>query len=157
MNIFPNPTLSIDKAAMPSLILRVILYDLSVQKRLFDLKRINSSNSNALNAMTGTFKSPSGAAAKDFKVEGKHRLLRIESGKRGQNVYVSFQDTGSGIAPEHLLRIFEPFYSTQDKVSEVGLGLWVSHRTVTAHGGDITVKSDPERGSIFVVVLPVGV
>ena len=113
--------------------------------------------SNALNAMTGAFKPPSGAAAKDLKANKKHRLLRIESGKRGQNVYVSFQDTGSGIAPEHLLRIFEPFYSTQDKVSEVGLGLWVSHRTVTAHGGDITVKSDPERGSIFVVVLPVGV
>ena len=108
--------------------------------------------SNALNAMTGAFKPPSGAAAKDLKANKKHRLLRIESGKRGQNVYVSFQDTGSGIAPEHLLRIFEPFYSTQDKVSEVGLGLWVSHRTVTAHGGDITA-STTMRGPTSLLII----
>ncbi|MBW1945903.1 MAG: GAF domain-containing protein, partial [Deltaproteobacteria bacterium] len=110
--------------------------------------------SNALNAMTGTYKSFSGMYEKKSKTEGKPHLLRIETGKKRGKVYVAFRDTGPGIAPEDLPRIFEPFYSTQDKASQVGLGLWVAQRTADAHGGFIRVKSDPKTGSTFAVVLP---
>jgi two-component system NtrC family sensor kinase len=109
--------------------------------------------SNALNAMTGAFKTSQVSDARDFKTEGTHRLLSIESGERGDKVYVSFKDTGPGISPENLSRIFEPFYSSQNKVSQVGLGLWVSNRIVEAHGGSISVESTPGRGSTFTVTL----
>lgn len=110
--------------------------------------------SNALNAMTGEYRVSPGLDEEGSKAEERQLSLIIETGRRNGEVYVSFEDTGPGISPEQLAKIFEPFYSTQDKVSEVGLGLWVSHRIVKAHGGIIHVKSDPGMGSIFVVVLP---
>jgi signal transduction histidine kinase len=67
---------------------------------------------------------------------------------------MSFRDNGAGIDPKDLSRIFEPFYSTQDRVSQVGLGLWLSQTIVKAHGGVIRVKSEPGKGSVFAVVLP---
>jgi signal transduction histidine kinase len=68
--------------------------------------------------------------------------------------FVSFNDTGPGIPSDRLSKIFEPFYSTQDKMSEVGLGLWVSYRIIRTHGGTIQVKSTPDKGSTFIVFLP---
>jgi two-component system NtrC family sensor kinase len=70
------------------------------------------------------------------------------------SVYASFTDTGPGIPPEKLQRIFEPFFSTQDKMSQVGLGLSVSYGIVKAHQGSIQVKSNPGEGTLFVVILP---
>ena len=110
--------------------------------------------SNALNAMTGAFEVSLGTEENGPNKEGRKYLLRIESGVKKDEVYVSFKDTGPGIPAERLPRIFEPFYSTQDKVSEVGLGLWVSYRIIRAYGGTIRVKSAPNKGSTFVVILP---
>jgi signal transduction histidine kinase len=110
--------------------------------------------SNALNAMTGAFEISLGAEENGLDEENPRLLLRVETGVKDEEGYVSFKDTGTGISPKHLPRIFEPFYSTQDKVSEVGLGLWVSHRIIKAHGGVIRVRSTPDKGSTFVVFLP---
>jgi signal transduction histidine kinase len=84
----------------------------------------------------------------------KEFLLKVESGSKKDIVYVSFKDSGPGIPSDRLSKIFEPFYSTQDKISEVGLGLWVSYRIIKAHGGTIQVKSIPDKGSTFIVTLP---
>ena len=62
------------------------------------------------------------------------------------------QDSGGGIAPEDLPRIFDPFFTT--KPGGTGLGLAIVHRIVEAHGGRVTVHSDPARGSTFSVWLP---
>ena len=70
----------------------------------------------------------------------------------GRQVGVSFQDTGPGIEPEHLSRLFEPFYTT--KVQGVGLGLAICHEIVREHGGRITVSSEPGQGARFTVWLP---
>jgi len=110
--------------------------------------------SNAMNAMTGEYRESHGLDEAGTKTDERRLSLKIETGRRNGEVYVSFEDTGPGISPEHLTKIFEPFYSTQDKVSEVGLGLWVSNRIVKAHGGSIHVKSDLGMGSVFLVVLP---
>ena len=67
-------------------------------------------------------------------------------------VLVEFEDTGCGIAAEDLDRIFEPFYST--KPTGTGLGLFVSHNIIEAHQGAIEVKSEPGKGTLFVVRLP---
>jgi two-component system sensor histidine kinase PilS (NtrC family) len=65
-------------------------------------------------------------------------------------VWVS--DSGSGIAPESLPHIFEPFFSTKPEGS--GIGLALVHRVVQDHGGDIEVRSDPGVGTTFVLRLP---
>ena len=70
----------------------------------------------------------------------------------GAYVELSIADRGSGIAPEHLGRIFDPFFST--KASGSGLGLSTSHSIVARHGGRLTAESEPGSGSVFRVVLP---
>jgi len=70
----------------------------------------------------------------------------------GRYVALSVQDGGVGIAPEHLNRIFDPYFTTKEKGS--GLGLAISYSIVRAHGGAIAVTSQPGRGTTFTVYLP---
>ncbi|MBA5872830.1 MAG: hypothetical protein GDA68_23035 [Nitrospira sp. CR2.1] len=66
-------------------------------------------------------------------------------------------DQGSGIAPEHLSQIFDPYFTTKDFGSELrgfGLGLTIAQKIVLMHGGDISVSSSPESGTLFVVEIP---
>jgi len=65
---------------------------------------------------------------------------------------VSIQDTGIGIAPEHLERLFEPFFTT--KKNGTGLGLAISQRIAAEHHGLIGVQSEPGKGSTFRLSLP---
>lgn len=65
-----------------------------------------------------------------------------------------FEDTGSGIAPEDLARIYEPFF-TSGKAKGVGLGLTISRDIIDRHGGQFTIKSPPGRGAIVEIWLPV--
>jgi signal transduction histidine kinase len=110
---------------------------------------------NAINAMTDVYKVPSGIQENDSKTEEKQPLLKINTGRNDKTLYVSFEDNGSGISNDDLPHIFEPFHSTQEKVSQVGLGLWICHRMVTAHGGRISVQSKLGKGSLFTVELPI--
>ncbi len=68
------------------------------------------------------------------------------------------RDTGTGIAPEHISRLFEPYFTTRGHGT--GLGLPTVHKIVEAHGGQITVDSGPEvnngKGSVFCFILPFG-
>ncbi|MBI5710005.1 MAG: PAS domain S-box protein [Candidatus Eisenbacteria bacterium] len=67
-------------------------------------------------------------------------------------VVVRIEDQGHGISPEHLKTIFEPFFTT--KPGGTGLGLYISHDIVKRHGGNLTVSSEPGRGTTFTVELP---
>jgi signal transduction histidine kinase len=71
-----------------------------------------------------------------------------------RSVFVEVHDTGAGIASEIRGRIFEPFFTTKPVGSGTGLGLAICHGIVTAHGGTISVDSEPGRGSCFRVRLP---
>ena len=112
---------------------------------------------NALNALTGVYGSANVPDKARHGPKERKPTLRIETGQGKGKVHVSFRDNGPGISPEKLPRIFEPFYSTQGQVSQVGLGLWLSQRIADAYGGAIRVKSEPGKGSNFVVVLPLGI
>ncbi len=67
---------------------------------------------------------------------------------------ILFQDSGAGIAPEQRSSIFEPFFSTKD--GGTGLGLTVSYNIITAHGGTLELLPDHGRGACFRVFLPAG-
>ena len=69
-----------------------------------------------------------------------------------RDVTITIADDGPGIAPEHLARIFDPFYTTKSKGT--GLGLAMCHAIIAEHGGRIDVESEPGRGTKMVVRLP---
>ena len=80
--------------------------------------------------------------------------IRVRIGVEGGNrVYCSISDTGSGIAAEHLPRIFDPFYTTKPGEG-TGLGLSICHGIVRDAGGDIAVTSTGPQGTTFTVSLP---
>lgn len=68
-------------------------------------------------------------------------------------VHSAFADNGSGIAPEHLVRIFSSFFTTRR--DGTGLGLAITHRIIAGHSGRIEVESTPGVGTTFTVILPV--
>ncbi|CAN5705598.1 hypothetical protein BH23GEM3_BH23GEM3_16820 [soil metagenome] len=80
--------------------------------------------------------------------------LHIAAEPRNRLVRLLVADTGCGIPPEHLERIFDPFFST--KKEWTGLGLSICHGIVERHGGEITARSEPDRGTTLVILLPQG-
>jgi len=70
-------------------------------------------------------------------------------------VHLSVADNGKGIAPEHLARVFDPFFTTKPQGEGTGLGLSISFQIAQAHGGTLSVRSEPGRGSTFTLSLPV--
>lgn len=70
-------------------------------------------------------------------------------------VEIIFSDTGSGIPEEYINKIFDPFFTTKDMDKGIGLGLAVSDGIIKKHGGDIEAKSTIDKGSTFIVRLPV--
>ena len=67
---------------------------------------------------------------------------------------MAIADTGRGIPPEDLGRVFEPFFST--KRGGTGLGLAIVHQIVESHGGEIAVESTERVGTTFRITLPAG-
>ena len=87
-----------------------------------------------------------------------HGSITITTVRKGNVVRCAIQDTGRGIAPEHLSKIFDRFYRVplEKAVSAEGsgLGLSIALSIAKAHGGDITVQSILGTGSVFTVILP---
>jgi signal transduction histidine kinase len=79
--------------------------------------------------------------------------LRVECDSvRGRRVRITFTDTGVGVKPEHLKRIFDLYFTTKEKGS--GIGLSMVYRTVQMHDGEIEVESTPGMGTTFRLLLP---
>jgi signal transduction histidine kinase len=81
--------------------------------------------------------------------------LTVESradGRNGRPVRITISDTGAGIPPDHLDRIFQPFFTT--KPNGTGLGLAIAARIVEQHGGRIAVNTAPGEGTTFTIALP---
>ena len=84
----------------------------------------------------------------------QHRIvLRTRAGSNGEAI-VEVEDTGVGIEQWKLERIFEPFWTDKPVGVGTGLGLSIVHGIVSGMGGEISVRSEPGRGSMFRVVLP---
>ena len=82
--------------------------------------------------------------------------VRITALRAPEHVEVLIQDTGCGIPPEHLARIFDPFFSTKEVGKGTGLGLSICQGIVEQHGGSIEIRSDGGgKGTTAAVRLPV--
>lgn len=82
-------------------------------------------------------------------------LVTVTTRQEGELVIISVTDTGSGIAPEVLPRIFDPFFSTKQIGEGTGLGLFISQGIVKDAGGTMTVRSALGVGTTFEVRLPI--
>ena len=80
--------------------------------------------------------------------------LEVRLAAAGDMLQIDVADTGVGIEPEHLGKVFDPFFSTKAPGEGTGLGLSVSYAIVQEHGGRLTVASQPGRGTTFSVFLP---
>jgi len=83
----------------------------------------------------------------------KGGTLTIASTRSGDNVRITFRDTGEGMTTENLTRIWSPLFTT--KAKGIGLGLAIAKRFVEAHGGSISVETKLGKGSTFTVTLPI--
>jgi len=81
--------------------------------------------------------------------------VTITASAEGSDVLLSVADNGAGIPPDHLHRVFDPFYTTRLGAGQSGLGLYITHNIVTGVlAGHIDVASTPSHGSTFTMRLP---
>jgi two-component system, NtrC family, sensor histidine kinase HydH len=104
---------------------------------------------NALEAM-----GPSGTltVATELRAPGTG-LATGRDASAGARIGLTIRDTGAGIPAENLARLFEPFFTT--KANGTGLGLPITKRIIQEHRGDITVQSEPNKGTTFQITFPV--
>lgn len=82
-------------------------------------------------------------------------IITIRTGSDKEWVWIEISDTGKGISEENINRIFEPFFTTKPVGKGTGLGLSLSYGIVHKHGGQITVKSELNKGSTFRIRIPI--
>ena len=80
-------------------------------------------------------------------------ILTIRSFRRGEHIMVEVEDTGVGISTDNMEKIFEPYFTTKDFGS--GLGLTMVYKIVKEHMGDISVRSREREGTVFSIALPI--
>jgi len=121
------------KASLKEGLPRVMADPIQLQQVIFNLVR------NAIEAMSST--------------EAGSRVLRLrsEATETGECI-VAIEDSGPGIEPETLERIFEPFFTSKSK--GMGMGLSICRSIIEAHGGHLSAASAKPRGAIFEISLP---
>ena len=80
--------------------------------------------------------------------------IRVRTRVIDQEVSVAIEDDGTGMTPEVLARIYEPFFTTKDVGEGTGLGLSIAYGIIEKHHGRIDVESTPGKGTVFQVILP---
>jgi signal transduction histidine kinase len=96
-----------------------------------------------INLIKNAMESIVGAGSIDIAVEQQ----------AGERAVIRISDTGSGLAPEEVAKIFDPDYTTKEK--GLGLGLPIAHEIIRGHGGTIGVQSVVGRGTTFEITLPI--
>ncbi len=90
----------------------------------------------------------------DAMPRGGRLRLNSRLSAEGEMAELQVQDDGVGIPPDLLPNLFEPFFTTKERGHGVGLGLAISRGIIERHGGKISVASEPGRGTIFTIRLP---
>lgn len=94
-------------------------------------------------------------AVSDNKSADKLEKISVKSESNGDEVTLTFSDSGPGIKEESLTKVFEPFFTTKKEGKGTGLGLWVSYGIVKSFQGDIKIKSKLNEGTTFIIKLPI--
>ena len=81
-------------------------------------------------------------------------VLAIGTAGGDKGLVITISDTGIGIPPENINRIFDPFFSTKSEQNATGLGLSISRKILGNHGGEISVSSEQGKGTSFTIILP---
>ncbi|MCU0342336.1 MAG: PAS domain S-box protein [Ignavibacteriaceae bacterium] len=89
------------------------------------------------------------------KRDTKVKKISVKSECNGDEVTLTFSDTGMGIKEDNLNKVFEPFFTTKKEGRGTGLGLWVSYGIVKSFQGDIKIKSKLNEGTTFIIKLPI--
>ncbi|HEY2907413.1 MAG TPA: ATP-binding protein, partial [Vicinamibacterales bacterium] len=89
-----------------------------------------------------------------LQAAGEGGRIEITTSSAGDRIVATVRDTGRGIPPNVLSRIFEPFYTTKEVGKGTGLGLAIAYGIVQEHGGHIAAANHPDGGAIFTVELP---
>ncbi len=87
--------------------------------------------------------------------DGGKLTVTLSTEEPGHRARVDVTDTGRGIAPENIARVFEPYYSTKE--TGTGLGLAIVKKTIDDHGGTISVTSKQGGGTTFTITLPIAI
>ncbi|MBL0883152.1 MAG: GHKL domain-containing protein [Chitinophagaceae bacterium] len=82
-------------------------------------------------------------------------IVKLTTNRKDKSIEISVADNGSGIPESIREKIFQPFFTTKPTGQGTGLGLSLSYDIVKAHGGSIAVESAPEKGTVFVIQIPV--
>ncbi len=90
------------------------------------------------------------AGSNDYKPE-----VIVSTKKSADKIEISVHDNGPGIPSAIVDKIFQPFFTTKPTGQGTGLGLSLSYDIVKAHGGEISVESNPKNGTIFIINLPI--
>jgi two-component system NtrC family sensor kinase len=80
--------------------------------------------------------------------------ITIKTMERGKNIVIAIGDTGCGMTPDQLEKVFLPFFTTKEVGKGTGLGLSVSYGIIRGLGGEIEVESTKDAGTTFRIVLP---
>ena len=91
-------------------------------------------------------------AAQAIEKQGE---ITVRTWHESGSIYASVSDDGCGMPPQVINRIFEPFYTTKEVGKGTGLGLSITYDIVKKHNGEITVESEPGKGTTFMLRLPI--
>ena len=80
--------------------------------------------------------------------------VRVRVQHFNDKVMISIKDSGTGVDPENMDKLFDPFFTTRKVGEGIGLGLSLSYTIIKKHGGQITVESSPGEGALFTIILP---
>ncbi len=89
-----------------------------------------------------------------YAIEDKGDVY-IRTKHEGENVIIEFEDNGKGMDRETAERIFDPFFTTKPVGKGTGLGMSISYRVIKDHHGDIRIKTEPNKGTKFILTLPI--
>jgi signal transduction histidine kinase len=147
-------------ASTLSLLHHELKYSVIVERNFGDLPEItcypNQLNQVFMNILMNAIQ----ALELDKLEEGKKGLIQIETYRENEWIVIAFKDSGKGIPPEHMDRIFEPFFSTKGAAAAagglgLGLGLSISRKIIEEkHLGKIEVNSQVGEGTTFFIKLP---
>jgi two-component system NtrC family sensor kinase len=81
--------------------------------------------------------------------------ITIKTYAQGDSIHVAISDTGYGIPPDKISKIFEPFYTTKEVGKGTGLGLSIAYNIIKKHNGEFNIKSEVGKGTTFIISIPV--